>query len=124
MTGCSSKSRRHCGRNVLFEVLRNTSDSGLFTCWGSLPAGAMDQMQVRITVTELSDGTFDLLTARGHRVGARLLNVAPKDGEQFPEIPAATFMAKHEAYAAAMAWNLYLKFAWEHRSKSHDRGRE
>lgn len=84
----------------------------------------MDQMQVRITVTELSDGTFDLLTARGHRVGARLLNVAPKDGEQFPEIPAAPFMAKHEAYAAAMAWNLYLKFAWEHRSKSHDRGRE
>jgi uncharacterized membrane protein YphA (DoxX/SURF4 family) len=41
VTGCSSKSRRHCGRNVLFEVLRNTSDSGLFTCWGSLPAGAL-----------------------------------------------------------------------------------
>lgn len=81
-------------------------------------------MQVRITVTELSDGTFDLLTARGHRVGARLLNVAPKDGEQFPEIPPTPFIAKHEAYAAAMQWNLYLKWAWEHRSKLKDRGKE
>jgi len=81
-------------------------------------------MQVRITVTELSDGTFDLLTARGHRVGARLLTVSPKEGESFPEIPAAPFTAKHEAYAAAMQWNLYLRWAWVHRSKSHDRGKE
>lgn len=81
-------------------------------------------MQVRITVTELSDGTFDLLTARGHRVGARLLNLAPKEGEQFPEIPPTPFMAKHEAYAAAMHWNLYLKWAWEHRSKSNNRALE
>ena len=83
-----------------------------------------DQMQVRITVTELSDGTFDLLTARGHRVGARLLTVSPKEGESFPEIPERPFTAKHEAYASAMALNLYLRWAWEHRSKSHDRGKE
>ena len=81
-------------------------------------------MQVRIRVVELSDGTFDLLTARNHRIGPRLLTVAPKKGEELPEIPEGPFTAKHEAYAAAMAWNLYLKWAWEHRSKSKDRGRE
>lgn len=81
-------------------------------------------MQVRVKVIEQLDGTFDLLTARNHRIGPRLLTVSPKKGEEFPEIPAAPFMAKHEAYAAAMAWNLYLRWAWVHRSKSHDRGRE
>ena len=87
-------------------------------------------MQVRVKVTEFSDGSFDLLTARNHVVGARLLTVAPKKGESFPEIPVkidgkeGRYVERGAAYAAAMAWNLYLKFAWEHRSKSKDRGRE
>ena len=55
-------------------------------------------MQVRIRVVELSDGTFDLLTARNHRVGPRLLTVNPKKGEELPEIPEGTFATKHEAY--------------------------
>lgn len=81
-------------------------------------------MQVRIRVIEQHDGTFDLFTDRGHRIGGRLLSVPPKKNESMPVVPDSPFTVKHEAYAAAMHWNMYLAHAWKHRSKSKDRCRE
>jgi hypothetical protein len=87
-------------------------------------------MQVRIRVNEMSDGSFDLLTDRGHRIGGRLLSVPPKKGESMPVIPVYTettegcFTDRDEAYAAAMEWGIYLKHAWTHRQKTKNRSRE
>ena len=82
-------------------------------------------MQVKITVVPMPDGTYDLVTGRGHRVGPRLLTVKPAVGESYPDATARYYTDRDEAYAAAMALNLYLKHAWEHRQKDiKDRGRE
>ena len=76
-------------------------------------------MRVKVKVVELSCGGFELHTERGHRVGPRLLSVAPE--ENFPEIPEEPFKLKHEATVACMQWNLYLLHAWKHKTKSKQR---
>ena len=87
-------------------------------------------MLVKISVVQMPDMSFDLITGRGHRVGPRLLTTAPKKCDDWPVIPEkmegrqGCFDIKDQAYASALSINLYLKHAWEHRSKSKDRGRE
>lgn len=85
---------------------------------------------MRVTVIQHPDGSFDLLTERGHRVGPRLLAVSPKKGEQWPTIrekidgKMGAYADRDAAYAASLAMNLYLQYAAKHRSKSRDRGKE
>lgn len=87
-------------------------------------------MRVFVKVHKMSDGSFDLLTDRGHVVGGRLLSAPPKKGESMPVVPEkiegkiGRFTDRDEAYASCTHWTEYLKHAWEHRSKSKDRGRE
>jgi hypothetical protein len=81
-------------------------------------------MQVKVKVTKISEGIWDILTGRGHRIGQRLITVSPKAGEVIPEVPAGTFTDVMDAHRVCLEWNLYLAHAWKHRSKSKDRVRE
>jgi hypothetical protein len=71
-------------------------------------------MKTKILVIECSDGSFDLRTQRGHRIGDRLVSSPPKPPDTIPEIPKyngddeGCFRNRQDAYAAAMAWNVYL----------------
>ena len=94
------------------------------------PDEGHELMRVFVKVHEMADGSFDLLTDRGHIVGGRLLSVPPKKKESMPVVPEkiegkiGRFTDRNAAYASCMQWSLYLKHAWEHRVKSKDRGRE
>jgi len=87
-------------------------------------------MRVKANVIQMDDGSFDVITGRGHRVGPRLLSVSPAKGSAYPETPTqiqgklGCFTDRSAAYASCMHWNLYLLFAWNHRSKSKNRSKE
>jgi len=73
----------------------------------------------RIVVVEQS-GAFKLRTERGFVLGPRLYSIEPEKGKSKPDLK-DEFTTKLDADRAALAWNMYLTWAWQKRSKSKAR---